>query len=231
MVLAHPVPALGLILAGLLMACGGEAASLCDNGRRQSPIDIPAGAVVRKDLPALDVRYQTVPLKLADDGHTVRVRFGKGSELRIGEQRYALQQFHFHTPGGDRIAGEEFPMAAHLLHKSASGQLLAVVVLFRVGADNPLLDRLLPLIPAHADGDHSPPGATVDASALLPAARGYFRYSGSLTAAPCTEGVDWIVLKQPVTLSAAQLAHYRQRFADNARAVQPLHGRVVLESR
>ena len=122
-------------------------------------------------------------------------------------------------------------MAAHLLHKSASGQLLAVVVLFRVGADNPLLDRLLPLIPAHADGDHSPPGVTVDASALLPATRGYFRYTGSLTSAPCTEGVDWIVLKQPVMLSAAQLARYRQRFADNARPVQPLHGRVVLESR
>ena len=224
-------PVLALIVTGLLLGGSADAASLCDSGRRQSPIDIPAGVVMRKDLPTLDFGYQAAPLKLADDGHTVRVRFGKGSELRVGGQRYALQQFHFHTPGGDRIAGEEFPMAAHLLHKSASGQLLAVVVLFRVGADNPLLDRLLPLIPAHADGDHSPPGVRVDASALLPATRGYFRYTGSLTSAPCTEGVDWIVLKQPVMLSAAQLARYRQRFADNARPVQPLHGRVVLESR
>ncbi len=220
-----------MILAGLLLGGGARAASLCDSGRRQSPIDIPAGGAVLQKMPPLDFRYLPAPLKLADDGHTVRVRFGKGSELRIGEQRYVLQQFHFHTPGGDRIAGEEFPMAAHLLHKSASGQLLAVVVLFRLGADNPLLDRLLPLIPARADGDHSPPGVTVDASALLPAARGYFLYTGSLTSAPCTEGVDWIVLKQPLTLSVAQLARYRQRFADNARAVQPLHGRVVLESR
>lgn len=233
MALPSPEPVPALLLASVLLLPAGlaSAASLCDSGRRQSPIDIPAGAVVRKDLPALDFRYQAVPLRLADDGHTVRVRFGKGSELRIRDQRYALQQFHFHTPGGDRIAGEEFPMAAHLLHKSASGQLLAVVVLFRLGADNPLLDRLLPLIPARADGDHSPPGVTVDASALLPAARGYFLYTGSLTSAPCTEGVDWIVLKQPLTLSVAQLARYRQRFADNARAVQPLHGRVVLESR
>ena len=232
MTLSRPEPAPALILSGLLLVAGvADAASLCDNGRRQSPIDIPVGAAVRKDLPPLDFRYQAAPLKLADDGHTVRVRFGKGSELHVGEQRYALQQFHFHTPGGDRVAGEEFPMAAHLLHKGASGQLLAVVVLFRLGADNPLLDRLLPLIPARADGDHSPPGVTVDASALLPVARGYFRYSGSLTSAPCIEGVDWIVLKQPVTLSAAQLARYRQRFADNARAAQPLHGRVVLESR
>ena len=232
MALSRFEPALALILAAMsLLADAAGAAPLCARGPPPWPIAIPPGVAGRKDLPTLDFRYQAAPLKLADDGHTVRVRFGKGSELRVGGQRYALQQFHFHSPGGDRVAGEEFPMAAHLLHKSDAGQLLAVVVLFRQGADNPLLDRLLPLIPVRADGDHSPPGVTVDASALLPATRGYFRYTGSLTSAPCTEGVDWIVLKQPLTLSVAQLARYRQRFADNARAVQPLHGRVVLESR
>ncbi|HEX5287149.1 MAG TPA: carbonic anhydrase family protein, partial [Polaromonas sp.] len=142
-----------------------------------------------------------------------------------------LQQFHFHTPGGDKIGGEEFPMAAHLLHKSPSGQLLAVVVLFRIGAENPMLNTLFPLIPAHADGDHKHPDISVDASSLLPSARGYYRYTGSLTAAPCTEGVEWIVLKQPLALSPAQLARWRQRYADNMRSVQPLRQRIVLESR
>lgn len=218
------------LLLPLLLSATAAWASTCDTGRRQSPIDIPATATARQKLPALAFDYHAAPLKLADDGHTVRVRFGKGSALQIGTQRYTLQQFHFHTPGGDRIAGENFPMAAHLLHKSASGQLLALVVLFRVGAENPLLASLLPLIPARADGDHSPAGVTVNAASLLPAQRGYYRYAGSLTAPPCTEGVDWIVLKQPLELSATQLARYRQRFADNARAVQPLHQRVVQES-
>jgi carbonic anhydrase len=174
--------------------------------------------------------YHAAPLKIADDGHTVRVRFGKGSQLLIGAQRYTLQQFHFHTPGGDRIAGEEFPMVAHLLHKSQSGQLLAVAVMFRVGAENSLLTSLLPLIPTKVDGDHTKPEIAIDASALLPSSRGYFRYQGSVTSPPCTEGVDWIVMKQPLELSSTQLASYRKRFADNARAVQPLHQRVVLES-
>jgi len=207
---------------------GAWAASSCDSGRKQSPIDITTTA--RQKLPPLTFDYRAAPLKLADDGHTVRVRFGNGSQLHIGNQRYALQQFHFHTPGGDRIAGEEFPMAAHLLHKSPSGQLLALVVLFRIGAENPLLNMLLPLIPEKADGDHTLAATQVDASSLLPARRSYYRYTGSLTAAPCTEGVDWIVMKQPLELSAAQLARYRQRFADNARAVQPLNQRVVQES-
>jgi carbonic anhydrase len=220
---------LGLLLL-LCAAAGPTHAGLCESGHRQSPVDITATATTRQKLPLLNFDYASAPLKLADDGHTVRVRFGKGSALQIGGERYTLQQFHFHTPGGDRIAGENFPMAAHLLHKSAAGQLLAVVVLFRLGADNPLLQTLLPLIPARADGDHSPAGLTVNARSLLPASLGYYRYAGSLTAPPCTEGVDWIVLKQPLELSATQLARYRQRFADNARTVQPLHQRVVMES-
>ena len=219
------------LLWPLLLSTAAAWGNTCDTGRRQSPIDILPAATARQKLPPLQFDYHPAPLTLADDGHTVRVRFAKGSALQIGPQRYTLQQFHFHTPGGDRIAGEDFPMAAHLLHKSASGQLLAVVVLFRLGAENPLLATLLPLIPARADGDHRPPGMTGDASALLPVQRGYYRYAGSLTAPPCTEGVDWIVLKQPLELSAAQLARYRQRFADNARPVQPLHQRVVQESR
>ena len=217
-----------LLILPLLIFGATAFASTCDSGLRQSPIDITS--TTRQQLPDLSFDYRTVPLKLADDRHTVRVRFAPGNQLHIGSQRYTLQQFHFHTPGGDRIAGENFPMAAHLLHKSSSGQLLALVVLFRVGAENPLLESLLPLIPARADGDHMLPGKTVDARALLPASHGYYRYPGSVTAAPCTEGVDWIVMKQPLELSAAQLARYRKRYADNARAVQPLHQRAVLES-
>ena len=217
-----------LLLLPLLLLAASSFAGVCESGRRQSPIDITSST--KQKLPALSFEYRTAPLKIADDGHTVRVRFGNGSQLHIGNQRYTLQQFHFHTPGGDRIAGEEFPMAAHLLHKSQSGQLLAVVVLFRVGTENPMLGSLLPQIPAGADGDHTIPGVTVNASGLLPAGHGYYRYQGSLTAAPCTEGVDWIVMKQPLTLSATQLARYRKRFSDNARAPQPLNQRVVQES-
>lgn len=219
-----------LLLLPLFLFTAAALANTCDSGQRQSPIDITANAVTRQKLPALVFDYRAAPLKIADDGHTVRVRFANGSQLNIGKQRYTLQQFHFHTPGGDRIAGEEFAMAAHLLHKSQSGQLLAMVVLFRLGADNPLLNALLPLIPAKADGDHLLKDVMVDAKSLLPHTLGYYRYPGSLTSTPCTEGVDWIVMKQPLELSAAQLARYRKHFADNARAVQPLHQRTVLES-
>ena len=219
----------GVALAAVLLASGlaHADASLCRLGRRQSPIDIVAP--VKQKLPTLEFRYHAAPLKLANDGHTLRVRFANGSHLVIGKETYTLQQFHFHTPGGDRIAGEEFPMAAHLLHKSASGQLLALVVLFKLGAENPALAALWPRIPTQVDGDHVIAGATANARELLPANRAYYRYEGSLTASPCTEGVTWLVLKQPLELSAEQLKFWKARFGDNMRSPQALRGRVIQE--
>jgi carbonic anhydrase len=216
---------LALLLAPQLLRAEN---SLCQTGRKQSPVDIVAPA--KQKLAALEFQYRQSPLKIANDGHTARVRIGKGSRLLIGKQTYTLQQFHFHTPGGDRIAGEEFAMAAHLLHKSQSGQLVALVVLFRQGAENAALAALWPRIPAHADGDHTVADALVDPAALLPAGHAYYRYEGSLTAAPCTEGVTWLVMKQPLTVSADQLAYWRTRFTDNIRPPQKLQGRVVQES-
>lgn len=215
----------GVMLFGSGMASAESA--LCQSGRRQSPIDIVAP--VQHKLAALDFRYRAAPLRIAKDVHTARVRFVNGSRLVLGQETYTLEQFHFHTPGGDRLGGEEFPMAAHLLHRNRAGHLLAVVVLFRQGAENPALAALWPKIPARADGDHTVVNAMADAAQLLPASRAYYRYEGSLTASPCTEGVTWLVMKQPLTLSGQQLTEWRARFADNMRAPQPLHGRVVQE--
>lgn len=217
-----------LVLALCMLGTPSRGSSLCDTGKQQSPIDIRD--TQRRPLPALAFAYQPAPLKIANDGHTARVRLPTGSTLTVGKQVYRLQQLHFHTPGGDQIQGEDFPMAVHLLHKSAAGQLLAVVVLVRTGAENAALASLLPHVPASAGGDQLPPAVKVDASQFLPTAAGYYRYPGSLTSAPCTEGVDWIVLKTPIEVSAAQLARYRQLFADNARPVQPRHQRTVMES-
>ena len=202
--------------------------AMCDLGRRQSPIDIVE--THKQKLPEIEFQYRSAPLRLVNDGHTVRVRMANGSRIVLGKDSYTLHQFHFHVPGGDRIQGREYDMAAHFVHKSSTGRLAVVVVLFRQGGENPALAALWPKIPARADGERLFPEFTLDATQLLPAARGYYAYEGSLTAPPCTEGVTWLVLKQPQELSAEQLARYSKLFPNNARPVQPLHGRVVKES-
>lgn len=203
-------------------------ANTCDTGRLQSPINITS--TQKQKLPTLEFDYPISALILANDRHTLRVRINNHSQLKLGKQIYTLSQVHFHTPAGDQISGETFPMGAHFLHKSSSGQLLALVVLFRLGEPNKTFDTLLNNLPKQAGSNQSIKNTSINVADLLPASKRYYRYMGSLTAAPCTEGVEWIVLKDPIFLSAEQLAAYKKYFPDNARAPQPIHQRSILES-
>jgi carbonic anhydrase len=222
------------------------APSACETGRRQSPVDIRQTEPAR--LPSLAFDYRPAPLVADHDGHTVRIRVDNGSALLLGDERLPLSQVHFHTPGGDRLQGEDFPMALHLLHRSRAGQLVPVVVWFRLGAAHEGLQALLPRLPTKAGqsvGVGRRPTATaahprpqadsaapwpVKLDAFTPTAHGYYQYEGSETAPPCREGVRWIVMKQPLTLSAAQLESLQRLFPPNAREVQPLNGRTVQAS-
>jgi len=208
-------------------------ANTCDTGRLQSPINIVS--TQKQKLPTLEFNYLSSPLVLANDGHTLRVRLNKRSQLKLGKQIYSLSQVHFHTPAGDQIAGETFPMGAHFLHKSSSGQLLALVVLFRLGDSNKTLDALLSYIPKQVGPKQVGPNqaiknTSINVNDLLPASKAYYRFMGSLTATPCTEGVEWVVLKEPIAISAEQLVIYKKSFSDNARAPQPVNQRPILES-
>jgi len=203
-------------------------ASTCDTGRLQSPINI--ASTQKQKLPALEFNYLSSPLVLANDGHTLRVRLNKRSQLKLGKQIYSLSQVHFHTPAGDQIAGETFPMGAHFLHKSSSGQLLALVVLFRLGDSNKTFDTLLSNIPKQVGPNQAIKNTSINVNDLLPTSKGYYRFMGSLTATPCTEGVEWVVLKEPIAISAEQLMIYKKSFSDNARAPQPVNQRPILES-
>jgi carbonic anhydrase len=214
-------------LAWLLPAIGQAAPTLCESGRRQSPIDIET-TQGRSGAP-LRAAYRAAATRVVNDGHTVRLRYAGSSVLHRGSERLSLQQAHFHLPGGDRLRGEDFPMAMHLLHRAPSGQLVPLVLLFRLGAENPALAALLPQLPARGQPERALPGPAPDASALLPPRLAYYAYAGSLTAPPCTEGVHWIVLQEVQTVSREQLARLSALFPPNARAVQPLNGRIVVE--
>ena len=200
----------------------------CDDGKKQSPTDI-TGAV-RVKLPALEFHYRPMPLRIVNNGHTVRIDAVSGNRLVIGKENFRLIQFHFHTPSGDRIDGKSYDMAAHLVHKNDAGQLGVVVVLFRQGAENAALKPLWEKMPEHEGREQTFPDIHFDPTQLLPAERGYYSFEGSLTVPPCTEGIRWFVLKQPVELSPAQFAKFKAIYPLNNRPTQPLNGRRVKES-
>lgn len=68
----------------------------------------------------------------------------------------------------------------------------------------------------------------VDVKAFLPVNHRVYRYTGSLTTPPCSEGVKWLLMEAPITVSVAQVQAVQKLFPHNSRPVQPLYKRVVL---
>ncbi|WBS04961.1 carbonic anhydrase family protein [Pseudoduganella sp. SL102] len=197
----------------------------CQQGKAQSPIDIRTS---RTGTSApIGFGYRASSAEIVNNGHTVQVDLADGGNIDVAGASYRLVQFHFHTPSEEAVNSRRYPLVAHLVHKSDAGELAVVAVLFRQGRENAALASVFAGMPATA-GEKRAAGAGFDPTSLLPTRRGYYGYTGSLTTPPCSEGVRWHILKQPVEVSAAQLAAFRKLYRMNARPVQPLNGRVVL---
>ena len=112
-------------------------------------------------------------------------------------------------------------------HRSAEGKLAVIAVLMDPGPANLLIQKVWTHMPLDVQDKVRLPGDLVNLNDLLPVDRRYYQFMGSLTTPPCTEGVLWMVLKQPVTLSREQLRVFAQLFPNNARPIQPLQGRIV----
>ncbi len=201
--------------------------SKCSTGTRQSPIDIRDGIAVQLDPVEFD--YRASQFGVLDNGHTVQVNFAGGNSIRVLGRRYQLVQFHFHRPSEERINGRQFEMVVHLVHKDEEGRLAVVAVLLERGPAHPVVQTVWNNLPLEK-GEEQPARALLDPSKLLPEDRRYFTYMGSLTTPPCSEGVLWMVLKQPVQVATDQIDVFARLYPMNARPVQPSGGRMIKES-
>ncbi len=201
----------------------------CSLGHTQSPIDIAHAKPA--DLPALKLDYKAIPLNIIDNGHTVQVNYTPGSTLTVGDKTYTLKQIHFHHPSEEHVNGKEFPLSAHLVHADADGHLAVVAVIFEQGNANPLIDVLWKNIPSEKEKPQDVPSVSIQVQDLLPAEHSYFTFAGSLTTPPCSEGVTWYVLKSRATISAEQVAAFSKIYPMNARPIQSINGREILESK
>ena len=200
----------------------------CATGKRQSPIDIRDG--VKVGLETIRFEYKPTSFRIVDNGHTLQINVGEGLGLRIMGKRYELVQFHFHKPSEERVNGKTFDMVVHLVHRNDEGQLAVVAVLLEKGAEHPLIQTLWNNMPLDKDLEVAPVEA-IDPAQLLPENRAYWTYMGSLTTPPCTEGVLWMVIKQPQQVSGEQVSVFSRLYKNNARPVQPSNGRLIKESR
>jgi carbonic anhydrase len=201
----------------------------CREGHRQSPIDIRDPQ--KADLPPIEFDYRPSPLHIIDNGHTVMINYGPGSFITVGGKRYALKQFHFHRPSEETLNGKGYEMVVHLVHADQEGKLAVVAILLQKGEDNPLVHELWNELPKEKEKEEEVDSVQIDVAGLLPADRGYYTYSGSLTTPPRSENVTWFVLKRPLTVSAAEIQRFSKLYRHDTRPTQPLYGRIVLESR
>jgi len=199
----------------------------CEAGRNQSPINIENST--HASLKPLKVVQRYAVKDIVNNGHTVQANFKEGNFLILDNAVFQMKQVHFHAPSENQINGKSYPLEAHFVHADSKGNLAVIAVMFNEGKANVALESLWLQMPHEID---SPVDlkSRVLASELTPVNRTYYRFSGSLTTPPCSEGVRWLMMKTPLTASKAQIAMFEETVKHhNNRPIQPLNGRVIVE--
>ena len=201
----------------------GDNFPVCGTGKKQSPLNIVGPFEKSKDV--LSVDYKEGPLKMFNNGHTIQVNVEPGSTLTINKESYDLLQFHFHRPSEEQVDGKNSAMVAHFVHKSKAGKLAVIGVLLNEGKDNAAIKTLWANLPPKEGVEYLPEKVSFNPGSMLPKELGFYNYEGSLTTPPCTEGVQFYILKKPMDISKDQVGKFP--FKLNARPVQSLNGRKI----
>ena len=205
---------------------------LCSTGQQQTPIPLWSLSALPLDLAPPSFHYGATPLRMVNKGSTVEFTYAPGSFIRSLGTDYTLAQFHFHTPSEHTLDAVSYPLELHMVHVDASGAPAVVVGVFiKRGAANTALATAFNNLPQSKGDVSQPAGASINAAHLLPGNLTHFRYQGSLTTPPCTEGIRWYVMRTPIEMSDAQIATYQNlpQLNPSARPLQPVNGRTVLK--
>ncbi len=200
---------------------------ICGSGVNQSPIDLTG--FIEAEMKPITFNYTGLATEILNNGHSIQANYAAGSTMTVAGKTFELKQFHFHSPSENTINGEFFPMEGHFVHADKDGNLAVIAVMYKIGDANGGMEKLWKQIPAKV-GDKVALASQVKAEELIPEDKDYYRFNGSLTTPPCSEGVVWIVMKKPVTVSEAQVKQFTDVMGmPNNRPVQGTHARPILQ--
>ncbi|NTZ42115.1 carbonic anhydrase family protein [Altererythrobacter sp. SALINAS58] len=197
----------------------------CESGTNQSPVNLSGGEI--SELPDPQFNYASQLTEIENLGHTLQVEVAPGSTMNVAGREYELAQFHFHTPSEHHLRGAEFPAELHLVHRGPENQLAVVGVFIEEGEARAQLSQIWNQLPAQPGESEQIDIADFSAETLLPEERQHYLYPGSLTTPPCSEGVNWMVMDQPIAMSAEQISELRAIIGTSDRPVQPLGDREL----
>jgi len=199
-----------------------ESFGVCQSGMAQSPVDI-SGAMAGGDG-QLEIMWNPSTAEVGDNGHTIQVDVTPGSTINLDGRNFSLLQFHFHAASEHTVDGTASPMEVHFVHQAEEGDLGVIGVLMEIGDQHASVQDIWDAIPV--DGSMSTM-TDFDLRSLLPGSETHFRYAGSLTTPPCSEVVSWVVMSEPIRVSAEQVEAFQAIHPVNARPVQPLNEREI----
>lgn len=201
--------------------------AICATGKMQSPINI-SNSIQSANHQKINFFYKATPKAEINDGRTIEVQYGKGAYVDIDGHKYDLIQFHFHSPAEHLLQGKQYPLEMHLVHQDKDGHLVVVGIWFKEGKENKILDSVWKVMPQKAGQKVNV--SNIDLQKLMPKNVDFFRYEGSLTTPPCTEGVNWFIFKQPLEVSKEQIKKFQQTIKEsNNRPIQPLNDRKIIK--
>ncbi|KAF1974344.1 carbonic anhydrase [Bimuria novae-zelandiae CBS 107.79] len=196
----------------------------CSSGKNQSPINIDSSVQFATEKPAIDI--PKAPVEFENLGTTIEV-IVNGTTTFAGDQ-FALAQFHIHTPSEHRINREYFPLEVHMVHKGIAdeSQLVVLALMFELSteASDPLIAGITPHLDAIQEvGSKTPIEDGIDFSGVLAQVESsnIFQYSGSLTTPPCSEGVTFLAVENPLQINVPdfnaikKLVKYNSRLSQN----------------
>lgn len=209
--------------------------ALCKDGKNQSPINIVKTNT--KGGATWKLNYKTTSLRIAhtehmediiDNGHTIQITVDEGSTFTFGDKTYKLKQFHFHTPSEHTLDGKHAPMEMHMVHQGDDGSLAVVGIFFQEGKiPNENFKIIIANLP-NAKGERKHVAdIQLAINVHIPKDNYAYHYVGSLTTPPCSEGVQWLVLRDPVMLTRDQIEAFASRIGPNNRPTQPINTRSV----
>ena len=201
--------------------------SVCSGGKNQSPVNLTD--MIESDLPPLTINYKSGGTEIVNNGHTIQVNYNPGSTIKVNGNEFELKQFHFHAPSENTIEGHAYPMEGHFVHADKQGNLAVIAVMFKAGKKSAELEKAWTHMPENAGAKGALP-ESLNARNLLPANHAYYRFNGSLTTPPCSEGVWWLVMKYFQTASEEQIDLFAKTMQHpNNRPVQPINARAILK--
>nr|ALI59673.1 spermatophylax protein 10 [Gryllodes sigillatus] len=222
-------------------------------GKEQSPIEILSGAAkiwtpTEQKKNKFEMKFDnydksgTVKPYLTGYLPNITFEFPSTSEApRItltqrGETvEYFLTNIHFHWPGEHTFDGQSFDFETHVVHRNLEkNRVIALAYLINICRDSSEEEIVMyDQISAAQKNEKSGSSYSYSGGPTLFVPRnyecGYYKYDGSFTTPPCTEGVTWFVYRKPLCVAQDVIDAFKKMKNKDGQLVQS-NNRPIQES-